>query len=757
MRYVRGSFIAILAFAASVSSAQIASFNTPPKRTAWNVLKIGAGGFISDIDIASDGTKAIHTDTYGAYVCPAPCTPSGTPGWSQVVLMNTMPSGDPGVGLQKGAGVYEIRIAPNNTSRLYMYFNGYVYRSDSGGASWNATGFSKVAASGNDQVTETFGPYIAIDPNNADIVYVGTPGAGLFKSTNAGASFSSVAAVGIGSTVPPGSTTPQGGSNIIAFDPSSSVSGGVTQGIYVSTYGVGVYRSTDGGSTWTFLNSTGMPTTHQHIICVSDGMVYFVDNSGNLKKYSGGAWSTVSTGLSNPRAVAVDPANLSRIVVINDIGQTRYSSNGGTSWTGTQTPSRVAIDIPWLQNTNETNLAPGNIVFDPSQSNVLYVAEGIGVWHSNPAPGSGLTWSSQSAGIEQLVALWAISPPGGNPILTFMDRPVFTITDPNAYPSQHGLNYAYQIIHGYSADWASSSPRTIAVVAEQGYAHHTTSGYSSNGGGADGSPSNWSVFSGISQITDLVDNGGSSYGGGIAAASSTNFVWVLSNATAGGSTRLWVTQDGGAHWFAPTISGVAASPNSGWGNNPYLDRQIVAADRVSPNTFYAYNQGASSTAGVYKSTDGGSTWLRVYTRTLGKYTVYNAQMRAVPGEAGNIFFTAGSQVCPCPTRQSFYKSTNGGTTWSTVANVQDVWTFGFGKAKPGSDGYPALYLYGWVNGIGGLWRADNIDATPTWTQLTGLYPLNRFDQVKVVEGDNNTFGTVYVGFAGSGFIYGHLN
>jgi hypothetical protein len=43
-----------------------------------------------------------------------------------------------------------------------------------------------------------------------------------------------------------------------------------------------------------------------------------------------------------------------------------------------------------------------------------------------------------------------------------------------------------------------------------------------------------------------------------------------------------------------------------------------------------------------------------------------------------------------------------------------------------------------------------------WTQLSGAYPMGSLDTVKVVEGDANTFGTFYVGFAGSGFVYGHL-
>ena len=124
---------------------------------------------------------------------------------------------------------------------------------------------------------------------------------------------------------------------MIAFDRSSNVSGGITQGIYVSTYGKGVYRSTDGGSTWSELNSIGMPTTHQHIVCTSNGMLYVIDNSGggpsgNINKYSNGSWSTISnTGLSSGsiRAIAVDPANVNRLVAADGVGHTSYSSNGG--------------------------------------------------------------------------------------------------------------------------------------------------------------------------------------------------------------------------------------------------------------------------------------------------------------------------------------------------------------------------------------------------------------------------------------------
>ncbi len=38
---------------------------TPPPVTGWQTLKIGAGGQLTGIDIASDGTMVVRADTYG--------------------------------------------------------------------------------------------------------------------------------------------------------------------------------------------------------------------------------------------------------------------------------------------------------------------------------------------------------------------------------------------------------------------------------------------------------------------------------------------------------------------------------------------------------------------------------------------------------------------------------------------------------------------------------------------------------------------
>jgi hypothetical protein len=44
------------------------------------------------------------------------------------------------------------------------------------------------------------------------------------------------------------------------------------------------------------------------------------------------------------------------------------------------------------------------------------------------------------------------------------------------------------------------------------------------------------------------------------------------------------------------------------------------------------------------------------------------------------------------------------------------------------------------------------DAAKTWRRI-GELPLGRLDAVKVIEGDQNIAGLVYLGFGGTGFAY----
>jgi hypothetical protein len=420
-----------------------------------------------------------------------------------------------------------------------------------------------------------------------------------------------------------------------------------------------------------------------------------------------------------------------------DIGGIIVTSDGGATWQGPMyrgwpagASNRVATDIPWLAWTNEESMSSGDMIFDPSMANTLVFAEGIGVWVTNPprawAP---YDWTSQSRGIEQLVTNQIIAPPGGSPLYLSWDRPVFKLDDPDQYPATHGPSRNYAINMGWSADYASSNPRFVTGIFN--YWGKEESGYSTDGGAT------WAKFTSLP--ADVVAG---KIGGSIAASTQDNIVWAPSN-----NSYPYATRDGGATWTKISIAGVA---DDGWGFAYYLNRQIVAADRVTPNTFYMYNGG--SAPGIFRSTNGGIDWTRMSTGELASGSGFNAKLLSVPGKSGHLFFTSGEQSGTNPADTKFMRSTDGGASWTAVSKVLEVYAFGFGKAATGSD-YPSIFIAGYVDGVWGIWRSD--DNAATWAKI-GDYPLGNFNMIKTVSGDMDRFGRVYVGFGGSGAAYADL-
>jgi len=300
---------------------------------------------------------------------------------------------------------------------------------------------------------------------------------------------------------------------------------------------------------------------------------------------------------------------------------------------------------------------------------------------------------------------------------------------------------ANPIVHSRAGDWSSSDPSTVVVLAQVlDYAGDESS--VSNDGGTT-----WKKWASTPAGVPNIHPSGS-----LAASSPKNWVLIPSN----NSPNVWYTTDGAASWHRATVPGVPTAGETGWGFAYYLFRQIVCADRVNANTFYAYNNGKNgdtSFAGIYQSTDGGANWARVHRGAFTNYGIgnFNATLKCVPGQAGHLFYTGGPYGSPFTSADQLVRSTDGGATWTRVAKMSAV-TFGFGKAAPGRT-YPAIYVVGFYNGVYGIYRS--IDDAENWTKI-GDYPLDSFDLVKTIEGDANTYGKVYLGFAGSGFAYGAL-
>src|SRR6266436_2871586 len=93
---------------------------------SWKPIPIGAGGFITGMSIANDGTIVIKTDVAGGYrwYPNDNSYPRGNAGgsgtWKQLCVAQAMPGNDPIV--STGWGIVELQIAPSDSNVLYMWW-----------------------------------------------------------------------------------------------------------------------------------------------------------------------------------------------------------------------------------------------------------------------------------------------------------------------------------------------------------------------------------------------------------------------------------------------------------------------------------------------------------------------------------------------------------------------------------------------------------------------------------------------------------
>ena len=366
------------------------------------------------------------------------------------------------------------------------------------------------------------------------------------------------------------------------------------------------------------------------------------------------------------------------------------------------------------------------MVFNPLVPNQLITTGGTGVWNTilpqNWTASTPVVWNSQTAGIEQLCANQIIVPTSGHPVLASWDRAFFYVNDPNSYATTYGP-VANAFAMGWSLDYASSNPNFVVGIAD--WWGTEESGYSTDGG------QTWNLFPSMPAFA------GQTIGGTIAASSPTDFVWAPAD-----GFQPYYTTNAGVTWSPVNLPGVTDWSGFDWAY--YFNAKTVTADRVLPDTFYLYYAGQ----GVFRSTDGGANWTKVFSGEISPMSYYSSELEAVPGEASNLFFTGG------PTgdiTEPFMRSTDGGTTWTAVANVHEVSVFGFGApATPG--GYPSIYIAGYVNGVYGIWQSN--DNAASWIQI-GDYPTGSLAGIRSITGDPNIYGQVYLGLAGDGFAYLH--
>ncbi|WP_339277391.1 X2-like carbohydrate binding domain-containing protein [Paenibacillus sp. FSL W8-0426] len=664
-------------------------------------------------------------------------------------------------------GVDALATDPVDPDRVYLAVgtytnswdknNGSILRSTDRGNTWQTTTLPfKV---GGNMPGRSMGERLVVDPNDNRILYFGArSGNGLWKSSDYGATWSKV------TSFPNPGTYVQDPANEyqsdivglawITFDKSSGHAGQATQTIYVGVADTAqsIYRSTDGGATWTAV--PGQPTGYlpHHGVLDADGSLYITYSNG-VGPYDGtkgdvwklntstGAWTNISPipsssadnyfGYGGLAVDAQEPGTL-MVATLNSWWPDAIlfrSKDGGTTWTRIwefdgypNRKFRYAQNIsaaPWL--TFGTTPAPpevspklgwmiGDLEIDPFDSDRMMYGTGATIYGTNNLTNwdnnEKIDISVMAKGVEEMAVLDLVSPPSGAHLVSGLgDVNGFRHDDLDQPPAKmfSSPNYAST----ESLDFAELNPSTMVRVGKADYAADPNAksiGLSSDGG------TNWYKAN--------AEPAGTAGGGTVAIS-------------ADGSKLVWSTSDKGVHY--------SSTGGNSWTASTGIPAQAkVISDRVNPNKFYGFAAGK-----IYVSVNGGAAFSQ--TAAAGLPVDGNADLDAVPGVEGELWFAGGNEDGG---PHGLWHSTDSGASFVKLSNVEEADSIGFGKAAPGRNSV-ALYAVAQIDGTRGFFRSD--DGGVSWVRIND--DAHQYARVTTITGDPRIYGRVYLGTNGRGILY----
>lgn len=427
-------------------------------------------------------------------------------GTSQIVQIAT--NGSSGTGAVDGCG------SPANKLRDFLYYNGYVFRSDNvdptapdsvtfintaqlagggfSGALHAATGTLYQTTDSSNTALRSGGRFIACDPNNQHHMFLGTYSNGVWETKDDGNTFAQLAT----SDIPLSTGTTN---YIMKFDANSGTNGaGLTNTICIFSNGVtaGVHCSTTGGGAGTWSVGTSSPTSIQNLAFGSGGTVWGITgtagSSGALWTcvVSSCTWAQSSLTATNLKWVAVNPLDQTKMIAMTN-GANLYSSiTSGASWgPATQIPFSLPLlngDTPWL-TTLTTDIGGGNgynVEFSPTNSGNLEFAMGQGTWTASfPQPtDANFALTSHNKGVMHPVGFSMVVPTTQS-IITGSQDITGCFFNPAALPTVacHPLSISKSLAFASGID-VSKTDHTFAVekISENLSGGADFSGYSPN-------------------------------------------------------------------------------------------------------------------------------------------------------------------------------------------------------------------------------------------------------------------------------------
>ena len=507
---------------------------------------------------------------------------------------------NPGVGR-----ITAVAVEPVNQQLIYVGSpGGGLWKSTNGGSSWTALG---------DQFDNMKIWGVSIDPSNSNTVYVGNSTGQLYKSTNGGSTFSLIMSQSFGRVF-----------TILVHPTNSDI-------MHVAIRGNGLFRTTNGGSSWTEVITVDV----EDVIYKpgSTSTVYACGGRFYKSTDSGANFTEITSGFSSTQRMklAVTPANSNYVYVVQrNGGQFGYlyrSTDSGNNFTvlqehttspnyiGNQANRDMAIAV---SNTDAQEVHIGGFDSYKSTDGGASFTQ-ICDWYFPSTTGGGGIYAYVHADIE---------------VMFYLDGNIYVGSDGGIFKSTNGGSSFADLSTGLGVHQfyrinssATDKNRVIGGSQDNGTNVMSTAAHSwVHMMGADGMdcavhPTNSNILFGCYQ-----------YGG-------------MVKSTNGGTTRTSMVtppENGSGNWVTP----IAIDPNNG--NRIYAgyadlyrhENQASSGSWVNVSTNVAFNAKlrnielvpsnsnviyVSTTSGLYKSTDilsATPNWT-----TLNRYQWYNERYR----------------------------------------------------------------------------------------------------------------------------------
>jgi len=436
--------------------------------------------------------------------------------------------------------------------------------------------------------------YMVLDPANKNTIYAGIPGLGVFQSTDGGSNWTARNS-GLGSQMVAAlAISPVGNRTLWA-----SVNNAVEQdlGGGFKFYFPGVYKSDNGGATWTL---TTTPADNFGFLApmklvadpVAPNGIYALGLAGTVYHSTDGGttWSSSNTGLPAStllNCLVIDPkspATLYLGLYVPTVGTPLLykSTNSGTSWAASASglPGAQGIFDLAIDPKTPSNLFASVVVAINASGGVI--ANG-GVFKSVDSGGS---WQDTTAGIASVLAAYAGTQYGN---ITYAGQPLncpipqFLITGMSLAIDANTPSTLFAVVNGFVLRTTNSagsyalahsglpfSPYQIGIspadsatayAAHQGVYVYTGTG--GGGGGGGGTPT----------VTVTAPNGGESW----TAGSVQNITWTTTGTVT--NVKIEISTDGGTN-YTTVVASTANTGSYSWTvpNTPGANIRIRVSD-----------------------------------------------------------------------------------------------------------------------------------------------------------------------------------